>query len=128
MVQIAIAAILVLPFDGDDLVATAEPLVVLDVRGEEIATLPAVDVDRTRWIDLGKVPTIAVSAVIESEDNRFWDHRGVDGLGLARALWLDLRGGRFGGSTLTMQLARMLISPGQPRTIANKGREMLFAL
>ena len=89
VIHLAIVLLLVWRFDDNDLVATHEPLVVLDVRGEEIAVIPAAGLDRTRWISLGRVPTIAVSAVVESEDARFWDHRGVDGLGLARALWLD---------------------------------------
>jgi penicillin-binding protein 1C len=126
--EITIVLLVVWPFDRDELLATSEPLVLLDVRGEEIATLPATGVDRTHWIELGHIPTIAVSAVVESEDARFWDHEGVDGLGLARALWLDLRGGRYGGSTLTMQLSRMLISADKQRTVTNKAREMLLAL
>jgi penicillin-binding protein 1C len=128
VIHLTIIAVLVWPYDEDDLIATAEPLVVLDVRGEEIATLPAIGIDRTRWMPLGRVPTIAVSAVVESEDARFWDHGGVDGLGLARALWLNVRGGRYGGSTLTMQLSRILISNGEPRSVGNKAREMMLAL
>jgi len=127
-IHLTIVLVLVWPFDPGSLQATSEPLVLLDVRGEEIATLPARGLDRTRWIELGRVPTIAVSAVIESEDARFWDHGGVDAVGLARALWLDLRGGRYGGSTLTMQLSRMLISAGQPRSIGNKASEMLLSI
>jgi penicillin-binding protein 1C len=130
-IQLTIVLVLAWPFDADDLVATAEPLTILDVRGEEIATLPAQGLDRTRWIPLGQVPTIAVSAVVESEDDRFWDHGGVDARGLARALWLNVssRGGsRYGGSTLTMQLSRMLISNGEPRSIGNKAQEMLLAV
>lgn len=127
-VQLVLAIVWLVPFDAATLVATAEPLVLLDVRGEQIATLPAVGADRTRWTRLGALPAIAVSAVIASEDGGFWDHRGVDGLGIARAMWLDLRGGRFGGSTLTMQLARMLIDPAAPRTLRAKARESLLAL
>ena len=74
------------------------------------------------------MPSIAVSAVVESEDDSFWRHRGIDGVGLARAVYLNLRGGRYGGSTLTMQLARMVVSPGQPRSLDAKAREMLLAL
>jgi penicillin-binding protein 1C len=128
LVQALIIAVRLAPFDPDDLVATGEPLVVTDVRGEVIATLPARGVDRTHWVALGQIPSIAQSAVIESEDQRFWDHRGVDGLGLVRALWLDLRGGRYGGSTITMQLARMLISEGKGRTLGAKAKESFLAL
>ena len=97
-IQIAVVTLIVAPYDPDDLTATAEPLVLLDVRGEQIAVLPAIGADRTRWTKLGELPALAVSAVIESEDQGFWDHGGVSGAGIARAVWLDLQGGRFGGS------------------------------
>ena len=127
-IQIAIAALVVAPYDPDDLLATAEPLVLVDIRGEQIAVLPAIGADRTRWTKLGALPAIAVSAVIESEDEGFWDHGGVSAAGIARAVWLDLHGGRFGGSTLTMQLARMLETADEARTMWAKLRESLLAL
>jgi len=127
-IQLAIVLVLVWPFDPADLTATSEPLTLIDIRGDEIATYPAIGADRTRWTKLGEIPAIAVSAVVESEDESFWHHGGVDGAGIARAAWLDLQGGRFGGSTLTMQLARMLITPNAKRTIGAKLRESMLAL
>lgn len=127
-VHAALIIVFAVPFEPVRLVATSEPLVLVDLRGEEIAALPAIGVDRTRWTRIADVPAIAVSAVIESEDHNFWEHRGVDGLGIARAVWLDLQGGRYGGSTLTMQLARMLVSPNGQRSIPRKLEEMLLAL
>jgi penicillin-binding protein 1C len=124
----AIVVVLALPFDRDDLMATSEPLALVDLHGEPIATLAAQGADRLHWTRLGELPAIAVSAVIESEDEHFWRHRGVDGAGVVRAAWLDLHGGRFGGSTLTMQLARMLISEGAPRGWRAKLGESLLAL
>lgn len=124
----AIIVVVALPFDRAQLIATSEPLALVDLRGEPIATLAAQGADRVHWTRLGDLPAIAVSAVIESEDEHFWRHGGVDGAGIARAAWLDLRGGRFGGSTLTMQLARMLVSEGQPRSVTAKLRETLLAL
>jgi penicillin-binding protein 1C len=127
-VQIAIVLVVVWPFDRADLIAASEPLVLVDVRGQEIAAFEAVGADRTQWTKLGELPAIAVSAVVESEDGNFWDHRGVDGAGIARAVWLDLHGGRFGGSTLTMQLSRMLITANEPRSVRAKVRESVLAL
>jgi penicillin-binding protein 1C len=127
-IHAAIVATLVSPFDPAALAATSEPLAIVDRHGAPIATLAAADADRLHWTRLGELPAIAVSAVIESEDEHFWRHRGVDGAGVARAAWLDLRGGRFGGSTLTMQLARMLIDGDAPRSFTAKLRESLLAL
>ena len=126
-IHAAVIVVVTVPFDEDNLVATSEPLVLLDLRGEEIATLPAVDVDRSRWTPLAQVPAIAVAAVVESEDHNFHRHRGVDGVGIARAMYLNLRGGRYGGSTLTMQLSRMVLGTNE-RTMTNKLREMLLAM
>jgi penicillin-binding protein 1C len=126
-IQTAIVVVIAMPFDPDRLAATSAPLVLLDLRGEEIATLPAIGVDRSRWTPLAQVPSIAVAAVLESEDHNFYAHRGVDGTGIARAMWLNLRGGRYGGSTLTMQLSRMLLGTND-RTVSNKLREMLLAM
>jgi penicillin-binding protein 1C len=116
------------PFDPALLDTGNDPLVIVDVHGDEIATLPAVGADRTQRTRLDELPAIAISAVVQSEDERFWDHRGVDGVGLVRAGWLDAQGGRFGGSTLTMQLARMLLGTTTDRTATNKLREVLLAL
>src|SRR5689334_17870398 len=48
--------------------------------------------------------------LLAAEDRRFWWHPGVDPLALTRALWQFARNGRVvsGGSTLTMQVARLL--------------------
>src|SRR5215510_4262128 len=124
----AVVVVVVRPFNPADLAATSAPLTLVDIRGEPLATFAAQGADRLHWTRLGDLSAIAVSAVIESEDEHFWRHRGVDGAGVARAAWLDLHGGRFGGSTLTMQLARMMISDGRPRTLSAKLREALLAL
>ncbi len=127
VIHAAIVVIVAMPFDGKTLAATSAPLVLVDIRREEITTLPAVGADRTRWTGLAQIPSIATAAVIESEDENFYRHRGVDGLGILRAAYLDLRGGRYGGSTLTMQLSRMLLE-NNDRTATNKLREILLAL
>ncbi len=72
-----------------------------------------------------------VAAVLATEDKRFYRHLGVDPLAMLRAAWLNLRHGRIvsGGSTVTMQLARLNrgLSPG-PRTLGRKAREIWWAL
>src|SRR5688572_28656350 len=57
----------------------------------------------------GEVPEKFRRALLVYEDKRFEHHLGVDSLALARALRLNVRAGRVvsGGSTLTMQLARL---------------------
>jgi penicillin-binding protein 1C len=131
-VHAAVIAVVACPIDPATLAPDGGPLVVTDRDGNVLASLraPGGRPDRAHWVPLADIPAIAVSAVLESEDHGFWHHRGVDGRGIARAAWLDLRAGRlaYGGSTLTMQLARLLISPGRDRTVGNKLREALLAL
>jgi penicillin-binding protein 1C len=70
-----------------------------------------------------------VAALIAYEDKRFFDHPGVDPRALARAAWQLLRSGRVisGGSTLTMQVARLL-EPRRERTLLVKLREIVRAI
>jgi|CXWL01.1.fsa_nt_gi penicillin-binding protein 1C len=66
--------------------------------------------------------------LIAIEDGRFWFHPGVDPVALMRASAAYARSGRItqGGSTITMQLARLL--EPRPRTIASKLIEIIRAL
>jgi peptidoglycan glycosyltransferase len=81
---------------------------------------------------LSGYPAALISALLASEDNRFWRHPGVDPIGTARALLTNVSGGRVleGGSTLTQQLARSLHPEqvGRGETLGRKWRELLVAL
>ena len=79
-------------------------------------------------VSLERVDPKFVAALIALEDKRFFSHVGVDPLAIARAAWTDVVAMRrvSGGSTLTMQLARLL--EPRPRTIRSKLVEMFRAL
>jgi penicillin-binding protein 1C len=79
------------------------------------------------WVPLERVAPHLIQATLASEDQRFHRHRGVDVVAMARALALDLVSDRVvsGGSTLTMQLCRML-QPA-PRSLRAKLRESVLA-
>ncbi len=108
------------------------PLIITDVHGTILRTIPSADgrPGREAWVSLDDIPPIAVLAVLESEDARFFEHKGVDPVGMARAAWLDIKGRHFGygGSTITMQLVRMLDSAGERRSIWNKLKESVLAM
>ncbi|MBI2201928.1 MAG: transglycosylase domain-containing protein, partial [Armatimonadetes bacterium] len=61
-------------------------------------------------VNLRQISPNVVRAFLAAEDNRFFSHGGVDALALLRATLQNLRARRIvsGGSTLTMQLARLL--------------------
>jgi penicillin-binding protein 1C len=78
-------------------------------------------------VTLEQISPRYVDLLIAYEDQRFYRHSGVDGLALARAALQAARGGRIvsGGSTFTMQVARLL--EPRRRSIAAKLIEMLRA-
>ena len=77
----------------------------------------------------GSVPEKFATAITTYEDRRFRYHPGVDPLALARALYVNAREGEVvsGGSTLTMQVARMARG-NRPRTYFQKSLEILWSL
>src|ERR1051326_1787437 len=72
-------------------------------------------------VPIGELPDYVPNAFIAIEDRRFYTHRGVDPLGIARALVANVlhRGTAQGGSTLTQQLAKNLFLT-QERTVTRK--------
>jgi penicillin-binding protein 1A len=78
-----------------------------------------------RLIDL---PTYLPKAFVAIEDKRFYEHHGVDPVGMSRALLRDVIGGGSveGGSTLTQQLAKNLFLTRE-RTLSRKIQEAILA-
>lgn len=82
-----------------------------------------------QYVPFDELPGDFVNALVAAEDQRFWDHRGVDLRGITRAMLGNLKAGRVtaGGSTLTQQTAKNLFKR-QGRTLREKLREALNAL
>ena len=88
---------------------------------------------RNTAIPLESIPQHCIDAVIATEDANFYNHPGVDVVGITRALWINVTGGEVlaGGSTITQQVARtLLLDPEQraERTIRRKLRESILAI
>ena len=82
-----------------------------------------------RTVTIGELPPYLPKAFVAIEDRRFYDHWGLDPVGIARALYRNVnRGGvSQGGSTLTQQLAKNLFLT-QERTASRKIQEAILAL
>ncbi|MDT8382815.1 MAG: penicillin-binding protein 1A [Gammaproteobacteria bacterium] len=80
-------------------------------------------------LDYAEIPPLMVQAVLAAEDNRFFEHPGVDYQGLLRATFYLLRTGEKGqgGSTITMQVARNFFLSSE-KTYLRKLNEILLAL
>ncbi|MBV1799225.1 penicillin-binding protein 1C [Siccirubricoccus sp. G192] len=101
---------------------------VLDREGRTLSVLPAPGGIWRLATAAGDVPPHLIELLIAAEDRRFRLHPGVDPLALARAAVQWARAGRVvsGGSTLTMQAARLL--EPRPRSLRSKAIEILRAL
>ncbi|MCE5193952.1 MAG: penicillin-binding protein 1A [Nitrospiraceae bacterium] len=66
--------------------------------------------ERRTFVPNQKIPERVKNAFIAVEDIRFYSHRGIDIIGILRALYQDIKSGSIvqGGSTITQQLAKML--------------------
>ncbi|MDY0009055.1 MAG: transglycosylase domain-containing protein, partial [Bdellovibrionales bacterium] len=101
-------------------------ITVLAHDGTMVARYGGLEGDLIKVRDL---PPYVAGAVMGIEDRRFYSHFGIDPIGLARAMWVNIRVGRFaqGGSTITQQLAKNLfLTPD--KTIRRKVQEAMLAL
>lgn len=98
------------------------------VRAAHGQVLAEVFEERRYLLPRDRIPDRLVHAFLASEDARFFEHSGLDLLGIARAVVANVRAGRVreGASTLTQQLARSLLL-GHERTLTRKVREAILA-
>ncbi|MCS6913148.1 MAG: PBP1A family penicillin-binding protein [Myxococcales bacterium] len=79
-------------------------------------------------LDRSQIPPHVAQAFVAAEDSRFYRHRGIDPLGILRAAVANLRAGRVvqGGSTITQQVAKLMLLSGE-RSLERKIREAILA-
>ncbi len=83
-------------------------------------------------VPLDQIPAFCRQATVATEDQRFYQHPGIDPIAIVRAAWADWRHGATiqGGSTLTQQLARLLLLDEKERyehSLRRKLREAVLA-
>ena len=101
-----------------------------EVRDREGKVMAVIHEEENRSpVTLNKVPAVLISAVLDTEDDRFWLHGGVDLRSTVRALATDVSGGGLaqGGSTITQQLVKnSLLTP--EKTFGRKFKEAVLAV
>lgn len=102
--------------------------VVFDLQSNLLGARIAKD-GQWRFPETDTLPPEYVQAVILFEDKFFFRHPGIDLTAIARAAWINLKNGgvKQGGSTLTMQVARLSFG-NKPRTYFQKIKEIVLAL
>ena len=127
LVAIVIWAAYDLPRPESAMDAERRPALVLQDRmGQTFATYGDLVGEPLRLADL---PPELPAAVVAVEDHRFFHHSGIDFIGLARAMWVNVTNGRVvqGGSTITQQVAKTLFLTNE-RTLRRKIRELLLTI
>ncbi len=108
-------------------VAVGQNSVVYAADGSELGVIPA---ERNRTpVSRGQISSWMPAATVAIEDRRFYEHGGVDPIGIARALVADVRAGRIvqGGSTITQELVRNLYL-SRAQTLRRKLTEACLAI
>ncbi|MDQ2826925.1 MAG: penicillin-binding protein [Actinomycetota bacterium] len=105
----------------------AQTTVIYDGTGAQLAELHGVE---NRFpVKIDDVPQVMVAAVVAAEDRKFFEHGGIDPLGIARATWADIRhkGVTEGGSTITQQYVKNAYV-GNEYTLWRKVREAVISV
>lgn len=113
-------------YDLDDLDKYNETSIFYDESDKEIGRLA---LENRIVLKHREIPDLMRQAIIAAEDRRFYWHYGVDVIGIARAIWVNLKTGKFiqGGSTITQQLAKNALGMFE-RSLDRKFVETFLAL
>ena len=117
---------------ADTTTPKAEELGVLDSVNRMTSIKPAVDEkirDLPHYVTIDKLPTILCQAVVAVEDNRFYNHKGFDFIGIARAVFVNVEAGEIqeGASTITQQTVKNLFLTSD-QTFTRKAEELVLAM
>jgi penicillin-binding protein 1A len=90
--------------------------------------LAELGLEKREIVEMNDVPTRVVDAFLSAEDDKFFEHKGVDYLGLTRAMFANFKAGKVvqGGSTITQQVAKSLLLSSE-RSITRKLKDFILA-
>ncbi|HSN93612.1 MAG TPA: transglycosylase domain-containing protein [Anaerolineaceae bacterium] len=104
---------------------------ILDRNGGVLYEIMDPTQGKRSYIPLAKISPYLIAATIATEDKDYFNHPGFDLLALSRALWSNYRAGGIvsGASTITQQLARMILLPEQrfAQSYERKASEIILA-
>jgi penicillin-binding protein 1A len=129
VILIAFAAVVVYPtLPSLEVLTDYQPKIPLRVYSAEGTLLGEFGEERRAFVSIANVPKPMIQAILAAEDERFYNHSGVDYIGVARAALSNFTSGgvRQGASTITMQVARNFFL-SKERTLTRKFNEMLLA-
>lgn len=106
-----------------------QPKIPLQIFSEDGKLIGEFGEEHRSFIKIQDVPTMMKNAILSAEDERFYQHNGIDYIGIVRALFSNIMLGHThsGASTITMQVARNFFL-SREKTFIRKFHEVLLAL
>jgi penicillin-binding protein 1A len=129
LMLVAYAALIVYPtLPSLEALTDYRPKIPLRVYSAENRLIGEFGEERRALVTINDVPRPMIAAILAAEDDRFYQHSGVDYIGVARAALSNFVSGgvRQGASTITMQVARNFFL-SKEKTLTRKFHEMLLA-
>ena len=105
-----------------------QPKLPLQVYSDDGVLLGQFGEERRIFVSFNDTPKMLINAILSAEDERFYQHGGIDYIGVVRALGLNIISGRkqSGASTITMQVARNFFLTSQ-KTYSRKFNEVMLS-
>jgi len=110
-----------------DSIADYRPNIITKVYSDEGIQIGEFAIERREVIPISKAPALLIQAFVSAEDDRFFEHEGLDFFSIFRAFIKNLKAGGVvqGGSTITQQVAKSLLT--SERTYTRKFKEAVLA-
>jgi penicillin-binding protein 1A len=104
------------------------PFMTSQIISKDGVVLAEIGREKREIVDMKEVPSRVVDAFLSAEDDKFFEHKGVDYFGLVRAMFANFKAGRVvqGGSTITQQVAKSLLLTSE-RSITRKLKDFILA-
>jgi penicillin-binding protein 1A len=104
------------------------PNLATQILSKDGYVLAEMGAERREIVEIKDVPARVIDAFLSAEDDKFFEHKGVDYFGLVRAMFANFKAGKVvqGGSTITQQVAKSLLLSSE-RSITRKVKDFILA-
>ena len=105
-----------------------KPNLASQIISKDGVILAELGLEKRDTVEIKDVPQRVVDAFLSAEDDKFFEHKGVDYWGVARAMFANFKAGRVvqGGSTITQQVAKSLLLSSE-RSVTRKVKDFILA-
>jgi penicillin-binding protein 1A len=105
-----------------------KPNLASQIISKDGVILAEIGKEKREIVQIEDVPARVIDAFLSAEDDKFFEHKGVDYFGLVRAMIANFKAGRVvqGGSTITQQVAKSLLLTSE-RSITRKVKDFVLA-